>query len=53
MIDAALLELGFRPLLDASPDATVVVDPAGSVVVLNGRQSGSLVGPNASWWVNH
>jgi diguanylate cyclase (GGDEF)-like protein/PAS domain S-box-containing protein len=40
MIDAALLELGFRPLLDATPDATVVIDPAGCIVVLNGKAEG-------------
>jgi diguanylate cyclase (GGDEF)-like protein/PAS domain S-box-containing protein len=35
MIEPSLLEIGFRPLLDAAPDATVVVDPHGSVVALN------------------
>src|SRR5215210_5472583 len=37
MTDVALLELGFRPLLDATPDATVVIDPAGCIVALNGK----------------
>jgi diguanylate cyclase (GGDEF)-like protein/PAS domain S-box-containing protein len=31
------LEIGFRPLLDAAPDATVVVTPDGSVVAMNRR----------------
>jgi diguanylate cyclase (GGDEF)-like protein/PAS domain S-box-containing protein len=35
MIEHSLLEIGFRPLLDAAPDATVVVDRHGSVVALN------------------
>jgi diguanylate cyclase (GGDEF)-like protein/PAS domain S-box-containing protein len=35
MIEPSLLDLGFRPLLDASPDATVVVDSLGRVVALN------------------
>ncbi len=35
MTEHSLLEIGFRPLLDAAPDATVVVDRHGSVVALN------------------
>jgi diguanylate cyclase (GGDEF)-like protein/PAS domain S-box-containing protein len=35
LIEHSLLEIGFRPLLDAAPDATVVVDRHGSVVALN------------------
>src|ERR1700737_4632763 len=43
MIEHSLLEIGFRPLLDAAPDATVVVDRHGSVVALN-RDVESLFG---------
>lgn len=35
MIEHSLLEIGFRPLLDAAPDATVVVNRHGHVVALN------------------
>jgi diguanylate cyclase (GGDEF)-like protein/PAS domain S-box-containing protein len=35
MTDPPLLEIGFRCLLDAAPDATVVVDSVGRVVALN------------------
>jgi diguanylate cyclase (GGDEF)-like protein/PAS domain S-box-containing protein len=35
MIERSLLEIGFRPLLDAAPDATVVIDSLGKVVALN------------------
>ena len=35
MTDSSLLEIGFRPMLDASPDATVLIDSLGRVVALN------------------
>jgi diguanylate cyclase (GGDEF)-like protein/PAS domain S-box-containing protein len=35
MIDLARLEIGFRSLLDAAPDATLVIDSVGRVVALN------------------
>jgi hypothetical protein len=35
MIEHSLLDIGFRPLLEASPDATVVTDSLGRVVALN------------------
>ena len=35
MTEHSLLEIGFRPLLDAAPDATVVADRDGNVVALN------------------
>jgi diguanylate cyclase (GGDEF)-like protein/PAS domain S-box-containing protein len=35
MMDPLLLEIGFRSLLDAAPDATVVVDALGQVVAQN------------------
>ena len=35
MIHPSVLEIGFRPLLDAAPDATVVIDSLGRVVALN------------------
>lgn len=35
MIEQSLLNLGFRPLLEAALDATVVVDSLGRVVALN------------------
>ena len=43
MTEHSLLEIGFRPLLDAAPDATVVVARHGSVVALN-RDVESLFG---------
>jgi len=35
MVEQSLLNLGFRPLLEAALDATVVVDPLGRIVALN------------------
>jgi diguanylate cyclase (GGDEF)-like protein/PAS domain S-box-containing protein len=35
MIEHSVLEIGFRTLLDAAPDATAVVDALGQVVALN------------------
>jgi diguanylate cyclase (GGDEF)-like protein/PAS domain S-box-containing protein len=35
MIEQSLLDMGSRPLLDAFPDATIVVDSLGRVVALN------------------
>jgi diguanylate cyclase (GGDEF)-like protein/PAS domain S-box-containing protein len=35
MMDQTLLDIGFRPLLDAAPDATAVVDALGHVVAIN------------------
>jgi len=35
MIERSVLEIGFRPLLDAAPDATVVIDSLGRIVALN------------------
>ena len=35
MVEPSLLNLGFRPLLEAALDATVVVDPLGRIVALN------------------
>jgi diguanylate cyclase (GGDEF)-like protein/PAS domain S-box-containing protein len=43
MIEHSLLDIGFRSLLDASPDATAVVDPLGTVVALN-REAERLLG---------
>ena len=37
MVEQSLLNLGFRPLLEAALDATVVVDPLGRIVALNGE----------------
>ena len=35
MTGPSLLQIGFRPLLDASPDATVVIDSLGKIIALN------------------
>src|SRR3954464_14212375 len=35
MTDTSVLEIGFHALLDASPDASMVVDAHGRVVALN------------------
>jgi diguanylate cyclase (GGDEF)-like protein/PAS domain S-box-containing protein len=43
MIHPSVLEIGFRPLLDAAPDATVVIDSPGTVVALN-REAERLFG---------
>jgi PAS domain S-box-containing protein len=35
MMEQSLQNLGFRPLLEAAPDATLVVDSLGRVTALN------------------
>jgi diguanylate cyclase (GGDEF)-like protein/PAS domain S-box-containing protein len=35
MLDPSVLEIGFRSLLDAAPDATAVIDSSGRIVALN------------------
>ena len=53
-----LQEQGFRQLLDAAPDAMVVVDPGASVVALNreaerlfGWAEGEVLGQPLSWFI--
>ncbi len=45
-------EKEFRQLLDAAPDAMVVVDPRGSVVALNREAERSSDGPRQSYWAS-
>jgi diguanylate cyclase (GGDEF)-like protein/PAS domain S-box-containing protein len=47
MTDAALLEIGFRCLLDATPDASIVVDAHGRVIALNQEAERLLGWPEA------
>jgi diguanylate cyclase (GGDEF)-like protein/PAS domain S-box-containing protein len=35
IIDSTVLDVGFRPLLEASPDASIIIDSAGLVVASN------------------